>query len=258
MIIDYKEHVLRAIQANIRFDGRKTSDYRPISIEYDISATAEGSAKVTIGNTIVLAGVKLSTVEPYADTPDEGVLMVDAQLLPISSPHYEQGPPDIDAIELARVIDRGIRESKCVDNSKLCIKKGEKVWSVCVDICTLNVDGNVFDAAALAAIAALQVTKFPKLDDEYVVDYKSKTSKSVPLVKIPIAVTVWKVGSQYLVDPLGSEERVLDTRLTVTTTESGDICSVQKGGSGTLTFDDVKAMVALAGDCAKQLRLSLK
>ena len=140
-----------------RLDGRAMTEYRqPIAIETEISWTAEGSAKVQIGNTTVMAGVKLSLEKPYNDTPEEGGIMVNVELLPLSHPDYEPGPPGIKAIELARVIDRGIREAKAIDMKKLCIKPGEKAWFVTIDIITINDDGNLFDAAGLAALAALK------------------------------------------------------------------------------------------------------
>ena len=44
-----------------RLDLRSFTEYRqPIQIETDLSWTAEGSAKVTIGKTVVMAGVKLA------------------------------------------------------------------------------------------------------------------------------------------------------------------------------------------------------
>lgn len=251
---DSKKHVLRALNTNTRYDGRKNDEYRAITIEYNVSQTAEGSAMVTIGNTQIIAGVKLSVEAPFPDTPDEGVLMVDAQLLPLASAEFESGPPGIDSIELARVTDRGLRESKCMDLNSLVIKKGEKVWNVVVDICTVNADGNLFDASALAAVAALKQAVFPELTSEKNPDYKKKTTKTLSLQKVPIAVTVWKVGQILVVDPSRVEEQAFESRLTITTLEDGTICALQKGGSGTITHEDVQKMIELALAKAQELR----
>ncbi|PIZ53690.1 RNA-binding protein, partial [Candidatus Woesearchaeota archaeon CG_4_10_14_0_2_um_filter_33_10] len=123
-------HILNFLEKGIRFDGRKLDEYRQIKVEKGFSENAEGSARVTIGDTIVFAGVKLSVGEPYPDTPNEGTMMINAELMPLSNPDFEPGPPAIQAIELARVVDRGIRESGTIDTKKLCIKKEEKVWSI--------------------------------------------------------------------------------------------------------------------------------
>ncbi|MBW3019320.1 exosome complex protein Rrp42, partial [Candidatus Woesearchaeota archaeon] len=199
---DLKKHLLNYYKDGVRFDGRKIMDYRPVKVEYGVSESAEGSARVSIGGTVVIAGVKMALETPYPDTPDKGNLMVNAELLPMSSPEFETGPPGDQAIELARVVDRGIRESKAIDVKKLCLRAGEKVWSVMIDICTVNDEGNLFDAAGLAAIAALKDARFPKLDEHEFVDYDEKTDTPLPLDKEPVPVTVLKIGDQFIVEPL--------------------------------------------------------
>ncbi len=254
---DQRNHVIIALKENIRIDKRRCDEYREISIEYGVSKSAEGSAKVKMGNTEVIAGVKLSVESPFPDTPENGNLMVNAELLPLSSPEFESGPPGIEAIELARVVDRGVRESKAIDTKKLCIKKGEKVWTVSVDICTLNTDGNLLDASALATIAALKDARFPKYDGTSI-DYHELTDEPLPMKKLPISVTVYKVGDSLLIDPDGDEEEVVDSRLTVAFTDSGEICAMQKGGEQPLTSDEIKAMVELSLKKSIEIRKHLK
>ena len=115
-----KDHIISLLAKDMREDGRKLTEYRkPIKIEYGISPkSAEGSSRVMIGDTEVVAGVKLEVGKPFPDTPDDGVLMVNAELLPLSNPDFESGPPSIASIELARVVDRGIRESHMIDTEK--------------------------------------------------------------------------------------------------------------------------------------------
>ncbi len=253
---DSKANLVRYLSEEKRFDGRKLEEFRPIEIEYGVSKTAEGSARVKIGDTEVIAGIKMEIGKPFPDTPDEGALMVGTELLPLSSPEFEAGPPGIEAIEMARVVDRGLRESKAIDNKKLCVKKGEKVWIISVDICTINDNGNLLDVSGLAAIAALKVTKFPEFDGERI-DYKKHTKESVPLLKVPIPVTVFKLRGKYFVDPTSAEEKDYDARLTITTIEDGTICALQKGGDSPLSIEDVDAMVSLATRKAGEIRKNL-
>jgi exosome complex component RRP42 len=123
-----REHILKSLSKGIRFDGRKLEEMREVTVESGVSISAEGSARVRMGETEVIVGIKMAVETPYPDTQDRGNLMVNAELLPLSNPEFEAGPPGIEAIELARVVDRGIRESEAVDFGKLCIKEGEKVW----------------------------------------------------------------------------------------------------------------------------------
>jgi exosome complex component RRP42 len=248
-----REHVLKLLEKGIRLDGRKLTEFRDIKIDYNISSGAEGSARVKVGDTEVLAGVKMSVETPYPDTPDQGSLMVNAELLPLSSPDFEPGPPGIMAVELARVVDRGIRESHAIDVKKLCIKSGEKAWVVMIDICTINSAGSLIDTSAIAALAALKVAKFPKYEDDKI-DYSVKTDVSVPIAKEPMTITVYKIGKYLLVDPLDEEEKAADARLTITTEKDGSLCSLQKGGATTLTIDEIGQMIDIAAEKSKEIR----
>ncbi|HHH80294.1 MAG TPA: RNA-binding protein, partial [Thermoplasmatales archaeon] len=109
-----KDYLNKLAEQKKRIDGRAFDEYRKISIETNIVRKAEGSARVKIGNTQVLAGIKMDVGEPYSDSPESGVLTTSAELIPMASPDFEAGPPREDAIELARVVDRGIRESEVI------------------------------------------------------------------------------------------------------------------------------------------------
>ncbi len=242
----------------IRLDGRSLEEYRkPIKIETNISNMAEGSAKVTIGDTVVIAGVKMDVGEPYPDSPDEGVLIVTAELLPLSSPDFLPGPPREQATELARIVDRGIRESQMIDIKKLCIKEGELVWAIFLDIYTINDDGNLIDAAALASVIALSNTVLPKLEKDKV-KYGEFTKTKLPLKSLPITCTLAKLDNNIIVDPNREEESLIQSRLSIAVNEKGEINAMQFGGNSALTIDEIMNMVDLAIDKNKELRKYVK
>ena len=213
-----------------RFDGRKPEEFRDLQIEFGVSNKAEGSARVKLGKTEVIVGVKMDTSTPYPDSPDKGNLMVTAEMTPLSSPRVELGPPKFTAIELGRLIDRGLRESGFIEFDKLCIEKGERVWTLFVDIYTINDDGNLLDAAGIGAIAALRNAEVPKYDKEAEkVLYGESSGNKVPLTKeMPISITAYKVGENILVDPTREEEDAGETRITIGLS-NGVVSSMQKG-----------------------------
>ncbi len=256
-----REHIHSLIEKGKRQDGRGLLDFRKdISVEYGISPkSAEGSARVIIGDTEVVAGVKLGVGVPYPDSPDSGTIMVGTELSPMASDKFELGPPSIDSIEIARVVDRGIRESGALDFKKLCITKGEFVWQVFIDIYPINDAGNIRDAASLAALAALKDAKFPEFDKKTgKVDYDKRTKNGVPLTDDPVEVTVLKIHNDFIVDPTNEEEEYLDARLTVAFLNDGSICAMQKGGQAALTSEDILKMVDIAGKSVKTLKGALK
>ena len=129
-----QKRIAQLLSKGKRIDGRGLTDYREIKIETGLIERAEGSARVRLGKTEVLVGTKIEVGEPFPDVPNEGVLTVNAELVPLASPTFEPGPPNENAIELARVVDRGIRESKAIGLEDLCIIPGKKVFIVFVDI----------------------------------------------------------------------------------------------------------------------------
>ena len=252
-----KQHLVDTLDQKERVDGRAFDAYRALSLEYGISAkSAEGSARVRIGDTEVVAGVKLSVGKPYADTSAEGTLMVNVELTALASKRFELGPPNIESIELARVVDRGIREGHAIDFEKLCITPHELVWNVIIDIYPINDDGNLFDAMGLAALAALKDARFPALVDG-VVDYAQRTKEKLPLQHLPVSVTIRKIGSHYLVDPSFAEEEFVEARLTVAVLENGSLCAMQKGGDWALLAQEILAMAQLGSEKARELREKL-
>ena len=261
------DYLCKLAEQGKRVDGRSFEEYRKIEIKTNAVNKAEGSAKVKIGNTQVLAGIKMEPGEPYSDAPNSGVMTTAAELIPMASPDFEAGPPDEKAIELARVVDRGIRESQIIDVDKLCIVPGQKVWMVFIDIHILDYDGNLFDAASLASLAALFSTKVPierlkpvfeKLQEKHPsIDayLKEHTSDfSLPLQEPPISCTSVKFNNVIVFDPSLDEEEIADARLTVATDPNGNIRAMQKGLSGSFSKDEIRKVIKASIDNGTEIR----
>ncbi len=266
-----RDYICNLAKKGKRIDGRKFEDFRNIQIETNVISKAEGSAKVKLGNTQVITGVKMDMGEPYPDTPDSGVLTTAAELIPMASPDFEAGPPQADAIELARVVDRGVRESEAVDVGDLCIAPNKKVWIVFIDIHILDYDGNLFDAASLSTLAALMTTKVPisrfkeifeSLKDE-MPDVKKYLEKhpedyDLPMTEPPISCTSVKFDGNIIIDPSLDEEQIAEARLTVATDEKGDIRAMQKGLSGSFDREEIQKVIKASLDNGQKIRKILK
>jgi exosome complex component RRP42 len=243
-----RSHVYRLAQRGERIDGRGLDEPRKLTIERKYIKTAEGSARARLGNTDVVVGIKMSTGEPYPDTPNTGVLSTSLELVPMASPTFEAGPPKPEAIEIARVVDRGIRESKMVNVEKLCIEPKKKVWILFIDIHVLDYDGNLFDVGSYGATAALASTVVPAKAQDVGEDFP------LPVEHWPVSVTFAKIRDLILLDPNLDEERMTDARLTVTTDENGDIRAMQKGLSGSFSYDEIKRCIETSQKVGRQLR----
>ncbi|MBS3098926.1 exosome complex protein Rrp42 [Candidatus Pacearchaeota archaeon] len=258
-----KEKLKKMFLDGKRFDSRDLLEFRNIKVTYDVSNKAEGSARVKLGKTEVIAGVKMQVGEPYPDSLDKGNLMVSGDLLPLASPRFESGPPGFEAIELPRLIDRAIRAAELIDLKKLVIKEGEKVWTVIIDLYPINDDGNLIDAASIAALAALRKSFLPELDKDGRIDYDKKMTKKLPLEEdtLPLSLSFFKLGDSLILDPTREEEEACDTRITFGISEwKGQhmLNSCQKKGESPLTKEDIGKVMDIIPEKFDELSKKLK
>ena len=254
-----KTQILDLLEQGKRVDGRALDEPRELSIEVNAIPKANGSARIRLGDTEVVCGVKIQPDRPFPDTGDKGIFMCTAELLPLSHPTVETGPPQPPVIELARVTDRGIRESHMIDVTKLVILQDKSVVGVFADNVVVDQDGNLFDACSYAATAALLVAKSPKwnwTDEKPVLEEGEETP--LPIETIPVSVTMGKIGNYIVVDPNGDEWESMDARVTITTDSDGSICALQKGGNDGFTLDEIVKCGETSIKVGAQIREKLK
>jgi exosome complex component RRP42 len=73
----------------------------------------------------------------------------------------------------------------------------------------------------------------------------------------PITVTIAKINNQLVIDPQYEEEQAMDSRISIAVNEKGNICAVQKGGSGYFTPQQILEASKLAQAKAAELRKKL-
>lgn len=253
-----KQQMWDAISKGKRLDGRNLDEMRPIEIELDIIKKANGSAKVKIGNSEVVAGVKVETGEPFEGLENKGALIVSAEVLPTASPYIEPGPPDEETVELARVVDRGIRESEMIDLDKLVLIPGKVVYTIFVDCSIINADGNLFDTTSYAVVLALISSSIPvfEMQDGKALDTGNK--QDPPIKTIPVSITAVRIGDAVILDPTAEEEACMDARITITTTSNNEYAAIQKGFTGAFTVEQVKKAAATARIKGEEVRTKLK
>ncbi|KAL6634537.1 hypothetical protein ACP70R_027208 [Stipagrostis hirtigluma subsp. patula] len=240
--VNERRFIERALESDLRVDGRRSYDFRRLSITF---GREDGSSEVQLGETRVMGYVTAQLVQPYRDRPNEGTLAIFTEFSPMADPTFEPGRPGESAIELGRVIDRGLRESRAVDMESLCVVAGKQVWSVRVDLHILDNGGNLIDAANIAALAALSTFRRPECtvggeDGQQVTVHDPEVRDPLPLTihHLPIAVTFAYFGEGNIVvlDPTYKEEAVMGGRMTATINSNGDVCAIQKaGGEGVMS-----------------------
>ncbi|XP_043917467.1 exosome complex component RRP45 [Protopterus annectens] len=235
-----KQFLLQAIAEKKRLDGRQTYDYRNIKISF---GTDYGCCIVEVGQTRVLGQVSCELALPKMNRPTEGVVHFNLELSPMASPVFEAGRNSELCVKLNQLLERCFRNSKCIDTESLCVVSGEKVWHIRVDIHLLNHDGDIIDAASIAAIAALSHFRRPdaSVQGDEVTVYSLEERDPIPLCihHMPICVSFafFQQGKYLLVDPTEREERVKDGLLVVAMNKHREICIIQSSG-GIMLFKD--------------------
>jgi exosome complex component RRP42 len=254
-----RSQILELLEQGKRIDGRAFDESRQLTVQIDAIPKANGSARVRLGDTEAVCGVKIQPDRPFPDMGDKGIFICTAELLPLSHPSVETGPPNPDVIELARVVDRGIRESHMVDVSQLVIEQNKSVVGVFADIVVVDYDGNLFDACSYAATAAVLTSKMPKWEmKDDVPTLVEGAETDLPTTTIPVSITMAKIGNHIVVDPNSDEWSAMDSRVTITTDSDGNIIAMQKGGSDGFTLDEIIKCSELSIKAGAQIRETLK
>jgi exosome complex component RRP42 len=246
-----RQQLLQLLSSGKRLDGRSEMEYRPIKIIKNPLENAEGSALCSIGRTQVICGVKIDLAAPFPDRPDEGVLSTSAEFTPLGSHLFEPGPPSVESIELARVVDRAIRSANTIDLKSLAIAGSAKVKAVYIDIWIADHDGNLFDASLLAAVAALSDCRMPKIEGEKVI--RTEFDGKLPVGPLPVSCTFGAIENHRILDPTLDEEKGLDGQFVLATVDNY-VCAAQKMGWKGYTQRDIMEFVDIAFKKGAELR----
>ncbi|XP_020863934.1 exosome complex component RRP45 isoform X2 [Phascolarctos cinereus] len=245
-----RRFLLRAIEEKKRLDGRQTYDYRNIKISF---GTDYGCCIVELGKTRVLGQVSCELVSPKLNRATEGILFFNLELSQMAAPGFEPGRQSDLLVKLNRLLERCLRNSKCIDTESLCVVAGEKVWQIRVDLHLLNHDGNIVDAASIAAIVALCHFRRPDVSvqgDEitlYALEERDPVPLSIHHMPICVSFAFFQQGTYLLVDPNEREERVMDGLLVIAMNKHREICTVQSSGGIMLLQDQVLRCSKIAG-----------
>ncbi|EAL23044.1 hypothetical protein CNBA8110 [Cryptococcus deneoformans B-3501A] len=164
--------------------------WRQVSINTGSISTAHGSALVRMGDTTMVCGVKAEVGEPDAEAPGEGFVVPNIDLPALSSPKFKPGPPGDEAQTYSNWLYELLVSSKTIPLSSLLIAPGKAAWVLYIDVVCINYDGNAFDAAVLAVMAALRNTRLPKAvyDDDTQRTICSRTERyPLSLGRMPLA-----------------------------------------------------------------------
>eukprot|EP00038_Savillea_parva_P010531 m.190969 g.190969 ORF g.190969 m.190969 type:complete len:370 (+) comp18193_c0_seq1:195-1304(+) len=250
-----------SLSQGTRLDGRGSYDYRDVRVAFGV---ARGHVEVGIGLTRVLAQTSCEVVEPQPHRPAEGVIRYAVELSPMAAASFETGRPSADGVEIQRIVERALRESRAVETESLCIVAGEKVWSVRVDVTVLDHGGNLVDAVALATLGSLLHFRKPHVDvigsDVTIHTLESHVPDPLSVHHRPLCVTFAFFGNDatsLVVDPDRKEEGVASGRLTLALNTHREVCAIHKLGGVSLAPDQLLECMEAAHVKAAELAACL-
>lgn len=271
-----------------RSNGRARNESRKPTVNLASLSHAHGSAVVRVGDTTVICGVRGETIltpnipnyrasNTETELKDYDLLVPNFELATGCAPQFlPGGPPSTLAQTLSTRIYSLLHSSRIIKPDDLRIwhtplsedledhmeEDGEDTsnenrsvvayWVLYIDIFFISFDGNPFDAAWAATMAALRNTKLPgaryDIDREMVI-CSHKQARPLNITNIPIACTaVVFTGKEtdrptdgrfwLLVDPDRLEESLCDESVTVVVDcKDGDLklLSISKHGGTALT-----------------------
>lgn len=268
-----------------RSNGRAPDEPRPLAANLSSLSHTQGSAVVRMGDTTVVCGVRGETLltssisnhradNVSTELKDYDLLVPNVELATGCAPQFlPGGPPSTLAQTLSSRIYSLLHTSKLVQPDSLRIRhapptdgdrmeedvdddaEGQHVvayWVLYIDIFFISFDGNPFDAAWAATLAALSDTKIPRASydaDRDLIVCSRKDPIPLTLTGMPVACTTavftGKETDQptdgkhwLLVDPDRLEESLCDESVTIVVDGQGNdmrILSMSKHGGVTLS-----------------------
>ncbi len=215
-----------------RGDGRAPDQMRALSAELGVQKWAEGSAIITVGNTVVICSASVEDrVPPHLRGKGTGWITAEYSMLPRatntrSDREAVRGKLGGRTHEIQRLIGRSLRQA--VDLTKL----GER--SILIDCDVLVADGGTRCASITGGWIALAIAMRAKKLDKF-------------LTRNIAAVSVGVVDGRPVLDLPYEEDSRADVDLNVVATEGGHYVELQ-GTAEQEPFDraSLDAMLALA------------
>ncbi|XP_021364061.1 exosome complex component RRP43-like isoform X1 [Mizuhopecten yessoensis] len=248
------EYYRKFLEKDVRPDGRELGEFRRTVLNIGCITTAEGSALVKLGNTTIMCGIKAELAAPKPAEPDRGFIVPNVQLTPLCSPHFRPGPPSEQAQVMSQFIAEVIKNSGCVDCQNLCVVPGKLVWVLHCDLMCLDYDGNVYDTAVLALLAAFRNTRLPHVEEkEEVPEVTMDKTCSLIVSSQPVSSTFSIFDDRILfVDPTVEEEGLATGMVTVVTV-GNKLCMVHKPGGSPLKSEQLLTCFDRAFDRSKEV-----
>lgn len=281
--------------APCRPSGRAPNEARQPTANTSSLTHSDGSAVIRCGNTAVVCGVRAEILyvrdvphpvrrqnenDTYTEIEELGLLIPNLELSTGCSPaHLPGAAPSPLAQSLSQRLLSLLHISRLVNSQDLRIEGQEPAtdddepisvikayWALYIDVLVMSLDGNAFDCAWAAVVAALRDTKLPSArwdrDTESIIcTPKSDLTRPLHITSLPIAASfaIFSTADPaklpddaenwILADPDTFEEQLCDENLTIVVDGQRNILRIEKSGGPVL---DLRRIRDLADDAHRR------
>lgn len=221
----------------MRVDGRSNAQLRPVHVEADYLATAEGSALISLGNTRVVCAATIETTVPaFLRNTGRGWVTAEYSMLPRATVQrtpreVTKGKPSGRTQEIQRLIGRSLRA--VVDMAAL----GER--TVILDCDVLQADGGTRTASITGAFIAMSLAIRGLVD--------CKTLAKMPVTDYLAATSVGLVKGEPMLDLCYEEDSRAGVDANIVMTGSGKFVELGfTAEHGSFGDPDVEQLLSLA------------
>ncbi|XP_072979050.1 uncharacterized protein [Typha angustifolia] len=261
-----KHFISCGIAQDLRSDGRRGHQFRSISVETGVIPQANGSARVRLGATDVIASIKAELGRPSLLQPDKGKVSIFVDCSPLATPIFEGRGGEELSSELSVALQRCFLGGRSgagagINLSSLIVVEGKVCWDLYIDGLVISSDGNLLDALSAAIKVALSNTGIPKVnvvlaalpDEQPEFDISDEEFLQFDTSGVPVVVTLTEVGRRYIVDATSEEESHMSSAVSVSVNRHGHICGLTKRGGAPLDPSIISDMISVAKSVSQQL-----
>ena len=233
----------------LRPDHRTQSQYREIKISR-LTQSFNSPINVCLGKTQIFSQINSKLVTPKIDHPSEGIIsfQVDTHhLKPMADFNSSNEALNEFRISISTILEKCLKESHALDTNILCIIPGKIVYKIIIEINIIKNDGNIFDAAIIAALCSWLSFKIPffrvKNNELYYDNFINLTTIHMPIC-ITFGVFEKKDENvEFIVDNTLEEESIMKGNISICANIFGEISYMKMNTEAMIKIYDIQELI---------------
>ena len=232
-----------------RPDGRTPKQYRKITIT-KLTSSFNSPINITLGKTQIFSQINAKLVSPKIERPSEGIIsfQVDTHhLKPSADFNSTNEALNEFRININTILEKCLKESHALDTNILCIIPGKIVFKIILDISIIKYDGNIYDAAIIAALCSWLSFKIPffrvKNGELYYDTFINLTTIHMPVC---VSFGVFEKDDEkveFVVDNTLEEESIMKGSISFCANIFGEISYMKMNTEANIGINDIQDLI---------------